>query len=396
MFLTVLVNMSSVNLTVHVKLKRLMNRSRLQYLLIIFSVMCLGVSANTYSKENTDQHCVTQDVQALLGVPLEYVEAQRKVCADLVVLGKRLFFDQRLSRDGTVSCATCHDPEKAFADGLVVAEGVNGRRGARNTPTVLNAALMTSQFWDGRSRTLEEQAKEPFVNPDEHGLANHGEVMEMISQLPEYQPLFENAFGVDMALMTIDHVAEAIAAYERTLVAANSPFDRFYFAQEDQALSLAAKAGWQLFNGRAGCSQCHSISEKSALFSDNEFHVSGVGLASIQAQLADLTKKVYAQKNNLTQHVLSQVEARAVSELGRFNVTLNPKDIGKFKTPSLRNVALTAPYMHDGSVETLEEVIEIELYSHGEGDRSLIILTPQEKAYLVEFLKSLTSEVLPR
>ena len=396
MFLTVLVNMSSFNLTVHVKLKRLMNRSRLQYLSLIFSVMCLGVSANTYSKENTDQHCVTQDVQTLLGVPVEYVQELRKVCADLVVLGKRLFFDQHLSRDGTVSCATCHDPEKAFADGLVVVEGVNGRRGARNTPTVLNAALMTSQFWDGRSRTLEEQAKEPFVNPDEHGLGSHGEVMEIINQLPEYQPLFESAFGADMTLMTIDHVAEAIAAYERTLVAANSPFDRFYFAQEDQALSPAAKAGWQLFNGRAGCSQCHSISEKSALFSDNEFHVSGVGLASIQTQLGELTKKVYAQKNNVTQHVLSQTEARAVSELGRFNVTLNPKDIGKFKTPSLRNVALTAPYMHDGSVETLEEVIEIELYSHSEGDRSLIILTPQEKAYLVEFLKSLTSEVLPR
>ena len=331
-----------------------------------------------------------------LGLPPVPVPPDNPITPAKVVLGKRLFSDTRFSADGTVSCATCHDPKMAFVDGLPVSEGIKGLKGTRNAPTVINAAYYTSQFWDGRRKTLEEQALDPFVNPVEHGLKSHEPIVKICREDPVYRKAFKEAFGIGPQEITIDHVVKAIAAFERTVIAGNSPFDRYYFGGEENAISEAAKRGFKLFQTKARCQDCHRLDQNFALFTDNKFHNLGVGMKKILPRLREIINTYRRAKKEglkLDEKVLTSSE---ISELGRFAVTLKLRDVGAFKTPSLRNVAVTAPYMHDGSIETLEEVIE--LYNQGghknpflaSGIRPLN-LTEQEKKDLVEFLKSLTS-----
>lgn len=309
----------------------------------------------------------------------------------LQTLGKRLFFDRSLSRDGTVSCATCHLPEKAFTDGLPVAQGIERKKGTRNTPTLLNAVYLPSQFWDGRRTSLEAQAKDPFVNPFEHAFPDHAAVTTAVHQRADYAPMFAAAFGTTENAVTIDQIAGAIAAFERTLLAGDSAFDRFLYAGQSTAMSSSAKRGWELFRGRARCITCHSVDNHTAMFTDHAFHRLGVGHSKVGANLAQLTMDIARVHHDAAQLDALVLRIPAVSELGRFVVTLQPKDIGAFRTPSLRNVALTAPYMHDGSVPTLADAVDLELYYRsGEQGRPLI-LTPQEKSDLVAFLESLTS-----
>jgi cytochrome c peroxidase len=191
-------------------------------------------------------------------------------------------------------------------------------------------------------------------------------------------------------------VAKALASYERTLIAGGSPFDKFFYGHDHTAIDTAAERGLALFRGAAQCSTCHTIGQEAALFSDNRFHSVNVGLPRSASKLPALTTRVVAERNagaRMDETILSDPD---IAELGRFVVTLDPADIGKFRTPSLRNVALTAPYMHDGSVATLHEAVDRELYDHvGEAGRPLI-LTPHEKSDLVDFLKSLTSPVAAR
>jgi len=280
-----------------------------------------------------------------------------------IELGRQLYFDKRLSVDDTVSCATCHDPKKGFAENEKVSIGIQGKKGNRNAPTALNAALSDIQFWDGRAPTLEEQAKGPIVNPVEMGMPSLDVLVEKLKKIPEYQKSFEQVFEGGI---TADHIAKAIAAYERTLLAGDSPFDRYLYGKEENAISPAAKRGLEVFREKGRCVTCHEILSSYALFTDNKFHNVGVGMD---------------QPN---------------PDLGRYLVTREDKDTGGFKTPNIRNVALTAPYMHDGSEATLESVVE--LYDKGgvpnrhlDGGIRPLNLTEQEKKDLVEFMRTLTS-----
>ncbi|HHQ42651.1 MAG TPA: c-type cytochrome [Chromatiales bacterium] len=331
-----------------------------------------------------------------LGLPPVPVPADNPITPEKVKLGERLFHEKRFSADGTVSCASCHKPELAFTDGLPVAEGIRKQKGTRNTPTVVNAAYYTTQFWDGRRPSLEEQAKDPFVNPIEHGLPSHEPILEVVRKDPYYRKAFRKVFGVAPEAVTIDHVVKAIAAFERTVVSGDSPFDRYLYGGDKSALSESAIRGLKIFRTKGRCVDCHKIEQTSATFTDNDFHNLGVGFQRIAPRLHEIVAKfreAKAKGANLDESVLTQAE---VSELGRFAVTGRISDLGRFKTPTLRNVAVTAPYMHDGSLKTLEEVVEF--YDKGgeandflDGGIRPLKLTEQEKKDLVEFLKSLTS-----
>jgi cytochrome c peroxidase len=287
-------------------------------------------------------------------------------------------------------------PEHAFADGRRVAQGIGGLEGTRNTPTLLNVAYNLTQFWDGRRSSLEAQALDPLTDPLEHGLQDETDLMNRIRADPAYLAEFRAAFTIDAASLKSSHVAQAIADYERTLIAGGSSFDRFFYGHDPTALDPGAKRGFALFCGAAQCSSCHTVGKQAALFADNQFHSVNIGFSRIVSRLATLAAKVVAVRSSgarIDAVILSDPD---IAELGRFIVTLDPADIGKFRTPSLRNVALTAPYMHDGSVATLDEAVGRELYAHtGELGRP-IILTPKEKADLVAFLNSLTSPVQRR
>jgi cytochrome c peroxidase len=311
----------------------------------------------------------------------------------VVALGRRLFQDKRLSRDGTASCATCHDPALAFTDGRVVATGVGGATGTRNAPSLLNVAFQELLFWDGRRLTLEAQAADPFFNPRELGLTDPTELVGKLTADAAYRKAFQRAFGIASKEPTLAQVTQALAAFERTLIAADSPFDRFYYAKDERALSPAAQRGLRLFQGRAQCVTCHIIGTDGATFTDGKFHSAGIGVKRIEAKLGSLAIQIALASNAERDRLI--VSDPEIAALGRFAVTRNPRDIGQYKTPSLRNVALTAPYMHDGSVATLREAVERELYYRSAQSTHPVVLTPTEQDDLIEFLRALTSSSWP-
>ena len=288
-----------------------------------------------------------------------HIPDDNPMTAAKVELGKQLYFDKRLSVDGTVSCATCHDPAKGWTDQLPVSNGVGGKHGTRNAPTVLNSAFNFMQFWDGRAPSLEEQAKGPIENPVE--MADKlDRVVAWLNTVPGYRTQFQAVFG---GPATADRLVKAIAAFERTVYSGNSAYDRYTQDKDENALTPAAKRGLALFEGKARCTQCHVGFD----LSDRAFHNLGVGMSAKEP------------------------------DLGRYVVTKAEKDKGAFKTPILRDLLKTAPYMHDGSVKTLEEVIE--LYDiGGEANPWLdpkmepLELTDAEKADLLAFLKSLEGD----
>lgn len=304
-------------------------------------------------------------------------------------LGERLFNDKHLSADGTISCASCHVPDKAFTDGLPVAKGIYGQLGTRNTPSLINVKIAKPLFWDGRRDTLEEQAKDPFVNPREHGFAQHLQVINVVRRDSSYTAAFRQAFGVAPEAISIDHITQAIAEFERTLVALDSSAERYIYRGDKTALSESARRGLDIFRGRARCASCHLIGETEAPLTDNAFHSLGVGYKKIEPRLAEITTRLANSRGKPLDHnVISDQE---ISELGRFVVTLNPADIAKFRTPSLHNVTLTAPYMHDGSVATLEEAVELELYYRGAETGRPLALTVSEREDLLAFLRSINT-----
>jgi cytochrome c peroxidase len=310
----------------------------------------------------------------------------------VIALGQKLFFDQRFSSDGARSCASCHAPDQFFSDGLRVSIGVGERLGTRNAPSLLNVAYNTSQFWEGRDPTLESQAPRPLTNPREMGMPDDDAVLRVIKQDPRYVEAFQRAFGAtDGSSVSIERVAQALAAYQRTLSAGDSAFDRYAFGGDKHALSASAVRGLKLFTGEARCATCHTIERDHALFTDNEFHALSVGMERIGGHLAQLTTELASQKLKgipLDQIILSNDD---FAELGRFAVSLDPKDIGKFRTPSLRNVAETAPYMHDGSVPTLLQAVDYEVYYRSNEQGRPLLLTPMERQDLIAFLEALTT-----
>ena len=274
-------------------------------------------------------------------------------------LGKVLFFDGRLSANGSVSCAFCHEPEHAFAASTPLSRGVDGKLGVRHAQTVINRAWGKSQFWDGRAPTLEAQMVFPITNPDEMGMTTDG-VAEKIRGIKGYAPLFVAAFG-DSAI-TYDRITKAIATFERTIVSGNSPYDR-YRAGDKKALTKQQKDGLDFFNKTGECAECHS----GPNFTNEKYANIGVSMD------------------------------RANPDLGRFGVTKKRGDIGKFKAPTLRDLAVRAPYMHDGSVKTLSEVLDIyakggEPNPHLDTRLAPFYMDKETKRALLAFLDSLNGE----
>jgi len=300
-----------------------------------------------------------------LGLPPVQWPDDNPYSAAKVELGRFLYFDNRLSSDGTISCASCHTPEKAFADGNPVSTGIGGQKGGRSAPTVINRAYSTQQFWDGRAASLEEQAKGPIANPiemtsEKTADAAHAAVVKRLKGVPGYVKLFEKAFGAKD--ISIDHVAKAIATFERTVYSGNAPFDR-YNEGDKKAMSESQVRGMNIFFNKVACDSCHL----GFNFTDGSYVNIGIGM--------DKPKP----------------------DLGRYMVSNKEEDKGAFKTPTLRDVEHHAPYMHDGSLKTLAEVVEH--YNKGgiknphlDQRMKPLNLTEQDKRDLVDFLKALSGE----
>jgi cytochrome c peroxidase len=339
-----------------------------------------------------------------LGIPNElwyyFIPKDNALTEAKVELGRQLFFDPRLSADGSVSCATCHDPQRAFTDGRKTAVGIGNRKGTRNTPTLLNAMFNSTMFWDGRADTLEQQAVLPLVNADEMGNDSHDQVLNRIRALPGYTRQFQSVFGQPV---TLSALAKAIAAYERTLISGNAPLDRF-LAGDRGAMSESAQRGLLLFRTRARCTVCHNLNASFPFLTDGNYRNTGV--AANFAGFESLSRSATnAAANHAANHNANHgASARAVmekregaAELGRFMVSEDALDVGAFRTPSLRNVELTAPYFHDGSAATLSDVLSF--YSRGgnastnrDWELQVINLSEAEQKDLIEFLKCLTSD----
>ena len=293
-----------------------------------------------------------------LGLPDVPIPSSNPQTAEKIALGDKLFNDTRFSSTGEVSCATCHDPLKGGTDSpLKTSEGINGLTGTRNAPPVLNAAFNKTQFWDGRSPSLEDQARHPFVNPVEMGLPSHDPIVEIVNSDEDYITAFQAVFSLDKGAVTIEHVTQAIAAFERTQVGGDSAWDRWYFGGKEAAVSDAAKRGFQLFLAQGRCISCHAIEQDFAVFTDHLFHNIGVGINDVQPQVPELAKAFQAAKAQGADVDVTVLSNPDVSHLGRFAVDDQLSSVGAFKTPTLRNIALTAPYMHDGSLATLRDVV---------------------------------------
>lgn len=317
-----------------------------------------------------------------------------------VALGRALFFERRLSINGTLSCAMCHVPEQAFtANELRTSVGMEGVSLRRNAPTLLNVAFVQRLFHDGRAGSLEEQAVMPMIHPDEMANPDLAGVVSRVSTWPEYRMLFRRAFGTGRP--TARGMATALAAYQRSLLAADSPFDRWRFAGHSDAITPQQRRGFELFVTQ-GCATCHPVGERDALFTDQRFHNVGVQLRSEANRLRDLRVELIPGVDAvMTRDELRRIGVADASDLGRQEVTGQASDARAFRTPSLRNVALTAPYMHDGSFDTLEEVLDHYMAGGWQADPQQdqrirpLPISRDERDAIVAFLRSLTSPHLP-
>ena len=308
-------------------------------------------------------------IVAPLGLPPLPIPADNQPTQATIALGRDLFYDTRLSKDNSVSCASCHHPQIGFTDARELSTGVGGTFGVRHAPTLLNAAYMPLFFWDGRAKTLEEQVGTPIADALEMNQSHEASVAKLKGE-SAYKAKFLKAFGTED--VTMDRVEKSLASFERTLLSGNSAFDRYEYRGQKDALTPAQIRGLMAFvNPQKGnCAACHMIGPSYALFTDGQFHNTGEGVGDNETFKDD----------------------------GRFLVTKLEGDRGEFKTPTLRNVALTGPYMHDGKLKTLKEVVD---FYAGKGNSnahldkriSAIELSAQDRRDLVEFMKSLTGDM---
>jgi cytochrome c peroxidase len=303
-----------------------------------------------------------------LGLPPVPIPPANPPTAQTIALGRLLFYDPRLSKDDTIACASCHMPALSFADGAKRSRGVGGMLGARNAPSIVNAAYLPLQFWDGRASSLEEQAAAPISNPIEMNQP-HDVSVAKLARDPRYTSLFQQSFGPGG--MTLERIENAIASFERTVLSGNSAFDRYEYGGDKTTLTASQTRGLQIFTDKArgNCSTCHLVNATYALFTDGKAHNIGVGAG----------------------------DAAEFSDVGRFAQTRANADRGAFITPMLRDVARTAPYMHDGSLKTLKDVVDF--YAGGGNsnpylDKEIraIKLSAQDRKDLVAFLESLNGE----
>lgn len=334
----------------------------------------------------------------VLGLPALPKSQLKRLSREKIQLGRALFFDRRLSLNNTFSCAMCHVPEQGFASNeQATAVGFEGRTVRRNAPSLYNAALMPSLFHDARESSLEQQIWAPLLARNEMANPSVGFVIDKIQSDPEYSKQFDTAFGKNQ--INMQTVGEAFASYQRTLLSANSPFDRWYFGKDDSALSASAKRGFELFRGKAACISCHTMDERSALFTDAKLHNTGIGYAR------SMYTEPASRKVLLAPGVWIDVDTSAIADasepipgdLGRYEITQNPDDRWKYRTAGLRNIALSAPYMHDGSLATLTDVLDF--YNRGGEPNPLLdpLIRPLGLAQgelddLRTFLQSLTGD----
>lgn len=339
--------------------------------MLCFALVCVGLYGGMQAEDEKVSNPIGKAIQihSPLGLPPVPVPAGNPETQETIQLGRELFYEKKLSRDSTIACASCHDPQKGFSDSRPNSLGVDGKVGTRNAPTVMNAAYMPLLFWDGRAGSLEEQSGGPMANAVEMDM-KYELVISRLNEDAHYRAEFQKAFGPGP--VTLAKVKQAIASFERTLISGNSPFDRYEYGGDKTALSPAAIRGLQVFEdpNKGNCVSCHTIGPKYALFTDGKFHNTGAGVNG-EGDLLDV---------------------------GRYQVTKNEADRGSFKTPTLRNVALSAPYMHDGSLKTLKDVVDFyagggNSNDHQDPAMQRIHLSGQDRADLVAFLESLTGEM---
>jgi cytochrome c peroxidase len=360
--------------------------------------VALLAASGSPAEEEFDAHALHRVAEPPLGLPPVPVPHDNPPTAAKIALGRKLFFDRRLSVNNTMSCAMCHIPEQGFTSNeLATPVGVEGRAVRRNSPTILNVAYVTRMFHDGRESGLETQPISPLVAHNEMANPSMGFVLAKIATLDDYDGRFEAAFGGGP---TVDRLGQALASWQRTLVAGNSPFDRWKFAGEKGAMTEQQQRGFALFNGKARCFVCHTVGDKAALFTDEGFHDTGIGYFNHNVAPGDESPLPVEVAPGVVIPVgrdyLESISEKREPDLGRFEVTRDPADMWRFRTPSLRNVAMTAPYMHDGSLRTLEEVVHF--YQRGgiahDGLDPLlqpIDLSDDDVHALIAFLQSLTS-----
>lgn len=356
-------------------------------------------NAPRYGLLDFDRRALARIQHPPLGLPPVPVPEHNPPTVQKIRLGRKLFLDRRLSSNGTLSCAMCHVPEQGFTlNNIQTAVGKAGKSLHRNTPTLLNVAYSGPFFHDGREPMLDLQPFDVFLNADEMAAPSLGALVVKVQSLPDYPPLFEAAFQQPPG---VESIGQAIGTYMRTLLSANSPFDRWHFNKDERALGDAPKRGFRLFTGKAGCVACHLTSGNHALFTDHGFHNNGLGWHKAMVESTatgpvrvELAPGVFADVERST---LNSVGEPYHNDLGRYEATLEPDDRWLFKTPTLRNVALTAPYMHNGSLSSLRQVVEF--YNRGgyrhDGLDPLIRplgLDDREIEDIVAFLESLTGD----
>lgn len=360
-------------------------------LVLLVVTMASGIDTSSATAQGDDR----------LGLPPMVYPADNPPDAAKVALGRRLFMDRRLSHNNTFSCAMCHVPEQGFTvNEIATAIGIEGRTNRRNAPTLLNVGFYQTFFHDGREFTLENQVIGPLVTQNEMGNPSVGYVVDKLRQLPDYSGRFEQAFGAEVNLQSL---TQALAAYQRTLQSGGSRFDRWYYGKQAAALNDSEINGFRLFSGKAKCIACHTVEQQAAFFTDQKYHNLGVGWARLNRPDPDTIDVMIAPGEVLevaADHINRSAEP-VPNDVGRFEITEDPDDRWCYRTPTLRNVEITGPYMHDGSLATLEDVVEF--YDAGGEDNPLkdplivpLQLNQQEKQDLVAFLRTLTGANVER
>ena len=352
--------------------------------------------ADTASRRNAPAENAGAGEQHLLGLPALGVPENNPLTEEKIRLGRQLFFDRRLSHNNTLSCAMCHIPEHGFtSQELAVAIGIEGRTLRRNAPTLYNVGFARLLFHDARENLLEQQVWSPLLARNEMANPSVGFVIEKLKSLPEYRDKFEQAF--DGKGPGMETVGMALASYQRTLNSADSPFDRWYYGGDGNALDEQAVAGFRLFSGKARCVSCHTVNSDYALFTDHKLHNTGIGYLVSMGPKDDEVQVTVAPGVTLTvdRAVITDPGKPAPNDLGYYEITEDPDDRWKYRTPGLRNVGLSSPYMHNGSLRTLRQVVEF--YNRGGIKNELLDpliqplgLSEAEIDSIVAFLNSLT------
>lgn len=358
-----------------------------------FETKSLSLDFREKNKKSID---LIANTKKQIGLPPLSAPIDNPLTEEKALLGKKLFFDKRLSLNNTLSCAMCHIPEQGFGSyELKTSVGLEGRSLKRNAPTLYNIAFMKKLFHDAREDSLEWQVWSPLLKKNEMANPSFSYLVNKLNNIDKYKTAFETVFPDEG--ISVVNIGKAIASYERTLSSASSKFDQWFYSNEKEALSKEQKKGYELFVGKAGCVSCHVVGQDFAVFSDQALHNTGVGFKQSMHSDEDTIRVQISpgEYADIEKKIIDSVSGVIENDLGLYEITQDPKDRWKYRTPTLRNIAITAPYMHNGSLLSLKDVVNF--YNNGGVENPLLSplikplnLTEQEKNQLIEFLKSLT------